>query len=210
MQERALPVRRFSSPRPGQGLNIAYYTSLQSADGLSSQISSLGLDVMKQIESGQFKVTSLSQLYRRQLKSAKDFAVLAGHMAPLFQERINFVIFDDVTPEISDDHDSVLNFFVRSHKLSRLGLTVLSSFRSSISKRRLIDQLRDLVDVHLNLSVETQPKGRRMEFFSKLEVKKIDGLLPAFDNKVMFRVNRRLPRLENRSLEVVPATELVS
>ena len=109
---------------------------------------------MKQIESGQFKVTSLSQLYRRQLKSAKDFAVLAGHMAPLFQERINFVIFDDVTPEISDDHDSVLNFFVRSHKLSRLGLTVLSSFRSSISKRRLIDQLRDLVDVHLNLSVE--------------------------------------------------------
>ncbi len=184
--------------------------SLQSADGLSSQISSLGLDVMKQIESGQFKVTSLSQLYRRQLKSAKDFAVLAGHMAPLFQERINFVIFDDVTPEISDDHDSVLNFFVRSHKLSRLGLTVLSSFRSSISKRRLIDQLRDLVDVHLNLSVEMQPKSRRMEFFSKLEVKKIDGLLPAFDNKVMFGVNRRLPRLENRSLEVVPATELVS
>jgi len=119
------------------------------------------------------------------------------------------VIFDDLTPTISDDHDPIINFFQRASQLSEMGLTVLTSIRSSKKDPRLINQLLETVDTHLSLTVEVQPKGRRMEVFSQLEVKKIDSTTPVYDNKVMFRVSRRLMRFENRSLEVIPATELV-
>jgi archaellum biogenesis ATPase FlaH/CheY-like chemotaxis protein len=192
-----------------QGLKVAYYTSLASTDDLSTQMHSLGLNALKTDSSDGNKIISLAQLYERRIKADKLFTVLSEHMARLFQEGANVVIFDDLTPAISDNEDLVINFFQRSSQLSRMGLTVLSSFRSSISDRRLIDQLRETVDAHLSLTVEVQPKGRRMEVFSQLEVKKIDATTPVFDNKVMFRVSRRLLRFENRSLEVIPATELV-
>ncbi|MCH7800711.1 MAG: response regulator [Chloroflexi bacterium] len=193
-----------------QGLSVAYYTSLASADDLSTQMSSLGLDIAKPRETDRFKIVSLAQLYRRRIHTAKMLAVLSEHMTRLFQEGANLVIFDDLTPAISDNQGPMIKFFERSNKMSRLGLTVISSFRSSISDRRLIDQLREIVDAHLSLSVEVQPKGRRMEVFNKLEVKKIGDLTPVSNNSVMFRVNRRLLRLENRSLEVVPITDMVS
>ena len=193
-----------------QGMNVAYYTSLASADDLSAQMSSLGLNTAKPDETDRFKVISLVQLYRRRLDASKVFILLSEHMTRLLQEGTNLVIFDDLTPTISDDHDPMVNFFERSNKLSRLGLTVMSCLRSSISDRLLVDQLREIVDTHLNLSIEVQPKGRRMETFNKLEVKKIDDLTPVSDNRVLFRVNRRLMRLENRSLEVIPTADVVS
>lgn len=172
-------------------------------------MSSLGLNTAKPDETDRFKKISLAKLYCRRLDPAKVFTVLSEHMTRLFQEGTNLVIFDDLTPVIADDPDPMINFFERSNKQSRLGLTVLSSFRSSISDRRLIDQLREIVDAHFSLSVEVQPKGRRMEVFNQLEVKKIDGQMLVYDNKVMFRVSRRLMRFENRSLEVVPTSEMV-
>jgi archaellum biogenesis ATPase FlaH/ActR/RegA family two-component response regulator len=192
-----------------QGLKVAYYTSLASADDLSTQMSSLGLNALKSDGTDGNKIISMAQLYQKRIKAAKVFTVLSEHMARLFQEGANVVIFDDLTPTISDDHDPIINFFQRASQLSEMGLTVLTSIRSSKKDPRLINQLLETVDTHLSLTVEVQPKGRRMEVFSQLEVKKIDSTTPVYDNKVMFRVSRRLMRFENRSLEVIPATELV-
>jgi hypothetical protein len=71
-----------------------------------------------------------------------------------------------------------------------------------------VGHLRATADAHLSMSVEVQPKGRRMEVFNQLEVKKINNTMPTSNNKVMFRVSRLLMRFENRSLEIVPASEM--
>ncbi|MDP6453573.1 MAG: response regulator [SAR202 cluster bacterium] len=191
-----------------QGLNVAYYTSLASSEDLTRQMTDLGLNTGAADAADQFNVISLAQLYRRKIEPVKMFTVLSEHMARLFQEGTNFVIFDDLTPAIPDNHIPLMKFFDRSSQLAKLGLTIMASFRSSLSQRRLVGHLRATADAHLSMSVEVQPKGRRMEVFNQLEVKKINNTMPTSNNKVMFRVSRLLMRFENRSLEIVPASEM--
>jgi archaellum biogenesis ATPase FlaH/DNA-binding NarL/FixJ family response regulator len=182
------------------GLNIAYYTSLPTAEDLDERMSSLGLSV----ESGgldQFKITSLANLYARQLDPSKTFTVLWEHMKRMFREGADMVVFDDLPPAVSEDYGPMINFFERSIELSRQGLTILSIFRSSHSDRVLVEQLHEIADAHLSFSVEETPRDGRTEVFNQMEVRKIDGNIPIPSRGVAFRVNPRLIKLENRSLE---------
>jgi archaellum biogenesis ATPase FlaH len=97
----------------------------------------------------------------------------------------------------------MINFFERSIELSRQGLTILSIFRSSHSDRVLVEQLHEIADAHLRFSVEETPRDDRTEVFNQMEVRKIDGSIPIPSRGVAFRVNPRLIRLENRSLEAL-------
>jgi len=191
-----------------KGLSVAYYTSLPIANDLSNRMSYLGLDVA-QGGSDQFKITSLAHLYAKRLDSSKIFTVLQAHMKRLFREGTDMVIFDDLTPLLSDDHGPMIDFFERSIEISRQGLTIMSIFRSSYSERHLVDKLHEVADTHLRFSIEETPKGNRMEVFNQVEVRKIDGGTPIPLRRVAFRVNQRLIRLENRSLEVLTGMGLV-
>jgi len=184
------------------GLNIAYYTSLPRAEDLDEQMSSLGLSV----ESGgldQFKITSLANLYARQLDPSKTFTVLWEHMKRMFREGADMVVFDDLPPAVSEDYGRMINFFERSIELSRQGLTILSIFQSSHSDRVLVEQLHEIADAHLRFSVEETPRDDRTEVFNQMEVRKIDGVIPIPLRGVAFRVNPRLIKLENLSLEAL-------
>ncbi|MDP6514504.1 MAG: response regulator [SAR202 cluster bacterium] len=191
-----------------KGLSVAYYTSLPSADDLSDRMSALGLDVAPG-GSDQFKIISLDHLYSQSLDSSKIFTVLREHMKRLFREGTDMVIFDDITPAVSDDPGPVIRFLEQAVEISRQGLTILPVFRPSNSDRVLVDQLHEIADAHLRLSVEETPKGNRMEIFNQVEVRKIDGVTPIPAKGVAFRVNPRLIRRENRSLEVLPAMGLM-
>jgi archaellum biogenesis ATPase FlaH/ActR/RegA family two-component response regulator len=191
-----------------KGLSVAYYTSLPSAHHLSDRMSALGLDVAAG-GSDLFKIISLAHLYSQNLDSSKIFTVLREHMKRLFREGTDMVIFDDINPAVSDDPGPLINFFERAVEISQQGLTILPIFRSSITDRVLVDQLHEIADAHLRLSIEETPKGNRTEVFNQVEVCKIDGdtLIPT--RRVAFRVNPRLIRLEGRSLEVLTGMGLV-
>jgi archaellum biogenesis ATPase FlaH len=99
----------------------------------------------------------------------------------------------------------LIRFFEQAIEISRQGLTILPIFRPSNSDRVLVDQLHEIADAHLHFSVEETPKGNRTEIFNQVEVRKIDSVTPIPMRGVAFRVNPRLIRRENRSLEVLPA-----
>jgi len=113
------------------------------------------------------------------------------------------VVFDDLPPAVSEDYGLMINFFDRSIEISRQGVTILCLFRSSHSDRFLIDQLLEITDAHLSLSIEDTLKNYRLETFSQRAVRKIDGIKPIPSRAVAFRVNSRLIKLENRSLEAL-------
>ena len=127
----------------------------------------------------------------------------------MFREGIDVVIFDDLPLVASGDFGPMINFFQRSLELSRQGMTILSIIRSSDSDRILVDQLHEIVDAHLSLTVEERPKADQMETFNQMVVRKIDGDTPFLLKGVVFRVNPKLIRLENRSLEPIPSENLV-
>jgi archaellum biogenesis ATPase FlaH/CheY-like chemotaxis protein len=190
------------------GLRVAYYTSLPSADELSDQMSSLGrtVDLDGPVK---FKITSLANLFARQLDPSTTLTVLWQHMKRMYREGIDVVIFDDLPLVASGDYGPLINFFQRSVELSRQGITILSIIRSSGSDRKLVDQLHEIVDAHLSLTVEEVPKADQMETFNQMVVRKIDGGTPFLLKGVVFRVSARLIKIENRSLEALPMESLV-
>jgi CheY-like chemotaxis protein len=109
------------------GLRVAYYTSLPNADDLSDQMSALG----RTVESDgpvQFKITSLANLFARQLDSSTTLTVLWEHMRRMYREGIDVVIFDDLPLVTSGDCGPMINFFQRSVELSRQGMTIIPYF----------------------------------------------------------------------------------
>ena len=154
------------------------------------------LDTMARLVSTQFKITSLANLYARRLDPSKTFTVLWELMKRMFREGTDMVVF-------SEDYGLMINFFERSIEISRQGGTILCLFRSSHSDRFLIDQLLEITDAHLSMSIEDTLKNYRLETFAYRAVRKIDGIKPIPSRGVAFRVNSRLIKLENRSLEAL-------
>ena len=161
------------------------------------------LDTMARLVSTQFKITSLANLYARRLDASKTFTVLWELMKRIFREGTDMVVFDDLPSAVSEDYGLMINFFERSIEISRQGGTILCLFRSSHSDRFLIDQLLEITDAHLSLSIEDTLKNYRLETFSQRAVRKIDGIKPIPSRGVAFRVNSRLIKIENRSLEAL-------
>jgi len=161
------------------------------------------LDTMARLVSTQFKITSLANLYARRLDPSKTFTVLWELMKRMFREGTDMVVFDDLPPAVSEDYGLMINFFERSIEISRQGGTILCLFRSSHSDRFLIDQLLEITDAHLSLSIEDTLKNYRLETFSQRAVRKIDGIKSIPSRGVAFRINSRLIKLENRSLEAL-------
>jgi archaellum biogenesis ATPase FlaH len=127
----------------------------------------------------------------------------------MFREGIDVVIFDDLPLAASGDYGPMINFFQRSVELSRQGMTILSIIRSSDSDRILVDQLHEIVDAHLSFTVVEVPKADQMETFNQMVVRKIDGGTSFSLKGVVFRVNARLIKIENRSMEALPTESLV-
>jgi len=111
------------------------------------------LDTMAKLVSTQFKITSLANLYARRLDASKTFTVLWELMKRMFREGTDMVVFDDLPSAVSEDYGLMINFFERSIEISRQGGTILCLFRSSHSDRFLIDQLLEITDAHLSLSI---------------------------------------------------------
>ena len=54
-------------------------------------------------------------------------------------------------------------------------------------------------DAHLSLSIEETLKNDRLETFSQMAVRKIDGVTPIPSRGLSFKVNSRIIKLDNRS-----------
>ena len=165
------------------GHGVAYFTSENDAQGLSSQMASIGLRVSRYIQGNRFAVHPMEK------PSSGDAP--AGLM-DLLVERIgqlpsehNIVIVDSITNlAYHIQRSALLDFFSNCQRLCDNGRTVILVARSYVFDGPTLARLHNLCNSHLSLGEETF--GQRT--VKMIEVSKVRGAEPRNGNTVGFDV----------------------
>jgi flagellar protein FlaH len=162
---------------------VAYFTSETDADGLSSQMDSIGLGVSRYTRGDKFRV------YPMERPSRDDDP---GHLMDLLAENIGQVpskydvaIVDSVTNlAYHIQSNALVGFFSQCQRFPEDGRTIMIAARSYVFDGPTLARLHSLCDSHFSLGEEAfGQKTMKM-----LEVSKVRGVEPRSGNTVFFEV----------------------
>ena len=165
------------------GMSVAYFASQHTPRSLESQVSSIGMDWSKYIESEKIVVHPLQPPV-----TGKDSGDLLAELA-LDMERAqrtnDVVILDAITNLASSSQEpAIIGFLTTCKKLTNMGLTIVLVSHSVAFSVDLLSRVSSMCETHLNLRTgKIRDKVVRVVKLVKLDDVNIDK-----DNEVSFGV----------------------
>ena len=177
----------------GEGYSVGYFTSQHTPRSLESQVSSIGMDWSKSMESEKLVVYPLPPPVTGQ-DSAALFTELALDMER-GQNKHEVLIVDAITNLASSSQEqTIIGFFTACKRLTNMGLTILLVTHSVAFNADLLTRAASLCENHLSLRT-----GKiRDKVIRVVKVTKLDDVILNNDNEVTFEIEA------GRGISIIP------
>jgi archaellum biogenesis ATPase FlaH/CheY-like chemotaxis protein len=177
----------------GEGLSVGYFTSQYTPKSLESQVSSIGMDWSRSMESENLVVYPLPPPVAGQ-DSAPLFTELALDMERV-QNKHEVLIVDTITNLASSSQEqTIIGFFAACKRLTNMGLTILLVTHSVAFNADLLTRAASLCETHLSLRT-----GKiRDKVIRVVNVTKLNDVVLKNDNEVSFEIEA------GRGISIIP------
>jgi archaellum biogenesis ATPase FlaH/CheY-like chemotaxis protein len=165
------------------GYGVAYFSSEFSADGLATQMASLGLEVTQQMRSNQLSVFPVPEAAEGE--EPGPVLIKLSQSIERLSRGAEFIVVDSLTDLAgSCPEQAVIAFFSACRRLGNNGRTLFVSVHSYAFNAEMFQRLRTLCDGYLTLGSE-QVRGKSLRI---LQVNKLNTTEMSGNNTVAFVV----------------------